>query len=314
MRLSRLLRVLTWATLFGSGLAACASSTGGRGPRGAGASTQPLPRDVVARSALPLTGRSSEEQLDEAALFARLAQASVVCFGERHENAAHHFAELRALRELSRRAAESGDQLAVGFEMFQRPYQSALTSYVKGAIDEPALLEQSEYETRWGYDFSLYRPLLEEARSARLDALALNAPKELSRKLARGGLTALDEAERAALPEMVLDDPSHRAHFDRAMEKHPMPAGGPKLDDMYAAQVLWDETMAETAANWLWPRGEQARMILFAGSGHCHRNAIPARLSRRTGRPVLAATAVLASELDELRARSEYDLLVVLED
>jgi uncharacterized iron-regulated protein len=211
-------------------------------------------------------------------------------------------------------ARRAGHPLAIGFEMFQTPYQPALTGFVQGGIDEAGLLAQSDWNNRWGFDFALYRPLLEAARNAKLDALALNAPRELTRKIGRSGLASLDAAERAELPALVLDDTAHRAYFTHAMSGHPMPESGHKLDDMYAVQVVWDETMADTAARWLTSAGPDARVLIIAGSGHCHRSAIPARLSRRIDTPVLSLNGVLESQLGALGPEDQYDWLMVLED
>jgi uncharacterized iron-regulated protein len=271
-----------------------------------------LPADIVARSALPLYARAGGERLSEPELWERMASYRVVCLGEQHDSPAHHYAQRRAIEELYTR--NTGRTTAVGFEMFQKPYQLALSGFVQGNLTEAELLTQSEWPQRWGFDFALYRPLLEAARERRLDALALNARRELTRKIGRSGLGALDASERAELPELDLDEPAHRRYFTQAMSAHPMPANGPKLDDMYAVQVVWDETMADTAARWLASAGPDARLLVFAGSGHCHKSAIPARLGRRVEAPVLSLSAVLESKLGELSAEAEYDWLLVLED
>jgi uncharacterized iron-regulated protein len=54
----------------------------------------------------------------------------------------------------------------------------------------------------------------------------------------------------------------------------------PSADRIYTVQVIWDETMADGAARWLQatPTG---RIIILAGTGHCHDSAIVARLKRR---------------------------------
>jgi uncharacterized iron-regulated protein len=243
-----------------------------------------------------------------------MSRSRVICLGERHDSPQHHYAQRRAIEELARRSATAGRPLAVGFEMFQLPYQPALSAYVAGNLPEDQFLADSEYQKRWGFDFALYRPLLEAAREHRLAALALNAPRELTRKIGRSGLAALDTTERQQLPEIDLQNTDHRSYFDAAMADHPMPADGPRLDDMYAVQVVWDETMADTAARWLESAGENSQVVVVAGAGHCHRSAIPARLSRRIGAPVLSVSAVLASELDAFRDRARYDWLIVLED
>jgi uncharacterized iron-regulated protein len=304
-----------WALL--GGLSACASATplppgSPSASATSAAAREPLAADVVARSALPLHARVGGERLSEPELWARMATYRAVCLGEQHDSPAHHYAQRRAIEELAGR--DPARPTAIGLEMFQKPYQAALSGFVQGSSSEAELLTQSEWQQRWGFDFALYRPLLEAARERRLEALALNARRELTRKIGREGLGALDATERAELPELDLDEPAHRAYFAQAMSGHPMPANGPKLDDMYAVQVVWDETMADTAARWLAAAGHDARLLVFAGSGHCHRSAIPARLGRRIDAPVLSLSAVLESKLDELPAEAEYDWLLVLED
>ena len=49
----------------------------------------------------------------------------------------------------------------------------------------------------------------------------------------------------------------------------------------FQAQALWDETMAETIANYL-KMHPDTRMVVIAGRGHIDKNnAIPPRVSRR---------------------------------
>lgn len=283
-------------------------------PASTGAPKAPLPRDVVARAARPLYALIGSERVEAPALWEKMSAERAICFGEQHDSAEHHFAQNEALTQLAKRAKEAKRRLAVGFEMFQRPYQPALSGFVGGDLDEERFLTESEYKTRWGFDFSLYRPLLETARQYELEALALNTPRELTRKVSRQGLGALEPADREQLPELDLNNADHRAYFDAAMQGHTMPPGGPKMDDMYAAQVVWDETMADTAARWLAAAEPNSQVIVFAGNGHCHESAIPARITRRSGVPALSVSPVLASELDKFEARSRYDWLIVLED
>jgi len=307
----RLGTVLSGLALF-AGLLACGASTSARAE--APEARAPLPADIVEKSALPIYALVGEEKLPEPALWERLSHARAICFGEQHDSPAHHYAQRRALEELATRSAAEHRSLGVGFEMFQRPYQPALTGFVGGSLAEAQFLIDSDYKDRWGFDFALYRPLLETAREFSLEALALNAPKELTRKIGRSGLAQLDAGEKDQLPELDLDNAEHKAYFDAAMAEHPMPAGGPKLADMYAAQVVWDETMADGAAQWLTHAGANAQFIVFAGSGHCHKSAIPGRVTRRLQQPMLSVTPVLASELSKFKDRSRYDWLVVLED
>lgn len=292
---------------------ACGSSPPPAAPR---ARRPALPPDIVIRSALPLHALHGPQrsELTEPGLWEEMAGARAICFGERHDEPAHHYAQHRALVELATRSAARLGTLGVGFEMFQRPHQAALTGFVAGAMPEDQFLTETEFEKRWGFDFALYRPLLETAREFSLQAIALNVPRELTRKLARGGLDSLDSGERRRLPELDLNDVEHREYFEDAMGNHPMPDGAPSVDDMYVAQVVWDETMAESASEWFSRSGESAQLIVFAGAGHCHPSAIPRRFTRRTEVPMLSVLPVLASELTSDTRESRYEWLVVLDD
>jgi uncharacterized iron-regulated protein len=253
--------------------------------------------------------------LSEAELYPRLAAERGICFGESHGSPEDHYAAARALFALSRLARDAGHPFAVGFEMFQRPYQASLDAYVSGTLSADELIIQSEYDDLWGYDFDFYRALLERARDFQFPALALNARAALTRKIARTGLASLDAAESAELPELDLEDPEHVAYIYGLFGVLPGHEAESGLGNYYAAQTVWDETMADTAAAWLGAAGADARIMLFAGSVHCHESAIPRRITRRTDVPVLALLPILASDLALFpESGLGYDLVVVLED
>jgi uncharacterized iron-regulated protein len=274
-----------------------------------------LPRDIVEQSALPIYGLEAGVVLTESELWDRLAESPAVCFGEFHDVPAHHYAETRALDALAARAKHDCRPFAVGFEMFQRPYQAPLSAFVAGELGEEEFLAQTEYVTRWGYDFALYRPLLERARDRHLPALALNMQREITRKIGRTGLVSLTEEELALLPELVLDDEEHRTYIFGLFGVLPEHAEEFGLENVYVAQTVWDETMADTSARWLSTAGPEALLLDFAGGAHCHRSAIPRRITRRTGEAALSVHAVFESELADGSFTPEgYDVLVVLDD
>ncbi len=312
---------------------------------------RPLPRDVVMRSAKPFYGLRSGKKLDDAELAAALKENDVVCVGEQHDDPEHHYVQLRVISLLASHAESAGEMLGVGFEMFRRPAQDALTQFESRQLDEAGFLKASDYKNSWGFDFSLYRPLLELARDHDAKLIALNAPRDWTKQVAKRGLDGLNDELRAQLPELKLDDPEHRQFFQTAMGAHPgssaEPEGAAKgetqtasnphahamppdmLEKFYAAQVVWDETMAEGVAQFFDRRtpGPDAaagheeqqpkrRMIVLAGAGHCHRSAIPRRVERRTGRKVLSVRAIQKRQLGKSQAPSdeEFDLLLVIAD
>ena len=249
-----------------------------------------VPPDTVENSALPYVGlRASDCQLlsgDD--LLAELAGFDVICIGERHDNAHDHWAQLEIIGDLVERAESRGRELGLGFEMFDRTDQPLLAKWQERKIRTEELIERSNWDGDWGYPFGYYRPLLELGRQQNLGLLALNAPREFTRKVARKGLDALDEDAQEKLPELDLAQAEHRAAFDRAMKAHPH--GGADPDNLYAAQVVWDETMAHDATAWLRLRRPARQLVIVAGAMHCRTDAIPGRIERRVR---LRAAAVL---------------------
>jgi uncharacterized iron-regulated protein len=269
-----------------------------------------LPRDILARSALPIYALEGDQRLSEDELWQRISASPATCFGEIHTSPHHHFAELRSQAEL---AARAGGAIAFGFEMFERRFQASLDAFTSGAASEEQLLAQTQYPLRWGYDFSLYRPLVERARDYRATMLGLNARLELVRKVARSGLASLTAAEQAEMPELVLDDPEHMAFIFAIFGVLPEHAAQFGLENVYVAQTARDEMMADAAAAWLMSNPPDARLMVFSGSVHCHRSAIPRRITRRTELAALSVIAVLESDL-ALSVDEGYDLRVVLDD
>jgi len=121
------------------------------------------------------------------------------------------------VRELFKRVQKS-DHLALGLEMIQRPFQGVLDDYEAHRIDAAALRSRAGWEERWGYSWEYYGPTIDAAIGAGAHVLALNAPKELTKKVVRHGLESLSPDEKAQIPQLELHDPIHRAWFDATME------------------------------------------------------------------------------------------------
>jgi uncharacterized iron-regulated protein len=241
-----------------------------------------VPDDVVARAAQSFHARRNADGqvLNQSELFAELSKFDVLCLGEAHDDARDHFAELAITEAMAQRAQFAGRALGVGFEMFQAPYGPALNAYGMGRLDDAGLRKRTHYDDRWGFAYAYYQPILALARARGLPLKALNAPRELTHAVAEKGLAGLSKKERRQLPELDLDDTAHRAAFDRLMAGHPQ-GQGLDLDNFYAAQVVWDETMADNAARWVAERAPSRQLVVLAGSAHCQHEAIPARIERR---------------------------------
>lgn len=214
-------------------------------------------------------------------MLASLAEARVVYVGERHDNATDHAAQYAVLDGLIAR----GEPLALGLEMFQRPYQAPLDAWFRDELDEEEMLKRTEYEDRWGFNFDFYRPILDAAKAAGARVIALNAPKEVTRAIAHGGLQALAPPQLGDLPELQLDNKAHRRMVEAELnQSHVMERES--LDRYYAAQVVWDETMGQEVAKTMNAAKAPRRMVVLAGRLHVQGGlGIPERAARRGARP-----------------------------
>ncbi|MFO7180863.1 MAG: ChaN family lipoprotein [Pseudomonadota bacterium] len=270
--------------------------------------TPPVPEDVVARAAGPVRALRLGDgaELTPAELARELLDADAVCAGERHGEAKQHYAELWLLELLADRARAMRLELGLGLEMFERRHTPDLALFGAFRIDEAELLERTEYEKTWGFPFAYYRPLLARARDLRVAVVGLNARRSLVRRIATVGLDGLTDQERYQLPELDLGDTEHLAEFERRMQNHPGRAPG-----YYAAQVVWDETMADTAARWVLAHTPVRRLLAVAGQAHCHRSAIPLRAERRG--LVSVRAVLLASEKPSPEAARGYDYALIVD-
>jgi len=247
--------------------------------------SQTAPRTLVDAA----TGKSIEAE----AFFAALRTKKVVYVGERHDQPGDHGVQYAILRQLHRDEAS----LAIGMEMFQTPFQEPLTKWSAGLIDETVLRRDTEYDERWGFDFSMYRPILEYARNRGIEVVALNAPREVAYAVAKDGVDSLSPEQTSALPELDLANEQHRALFDAEFDEGDH-AVGDAVDQYYEAQVVWDETMGSRVAETLGRQDGPAKMIVFAGRVHVKRGlGVPDRGAKRGAAPYAVVLPVTDKEL-----------------
>jgi len=212
-----------------------------------------------------------------------LADSEAVFIGEFHNQQGCHNFEFWAVQAF----CSSQDKTCIGMEMFQRPFQKSLDHFVDGVISEEQMLKETEFESRWGFDYDFYAPVLRFCRDRGVRLVALNLRREVSNKIAREGLRGLSPRERMLLPEnMDLSNEAHRRfvlkNFEGMMRRGILTQE--KVQNFYEAQVVWDETMAETAADALSGENRSERILVLAGAAHIsHRFTIPERFKRRSG-------------------------------
>jgi uncharacterized iron-regulated protein len=216
----------------------------------------------------------------------QLSDKRAVFIGENHERYDNHLDQLEIIKALHEAAQ---GRWVIGIEYIQRRFQPFLDAYIDNKIDEREFLKQTEYFERWGYDYRLYRPIFQYARDEHIPIIALNAERELTDAVDKAGLAGLSAADRARLPEHIENpDKDYRDRLHKVFEEHP---GGGSFDRFVEIQSIWDETMAETVADYLSAHPDKA-MIVLAGEGHiAFASSIPDRVKHRL--PGIS-TAILA--------------------
>lgn len=200
--------------------------------------------------------------------------AKVIYVGETHDQYAHHQNQLAVIKTLT----EDGKQIAVGLEMIQKPFQKYLDQYVAGTIDEKKMLIATEYYDRWRFDFRLYRPIFQYARDHKIPLVALNTPQELTEKVADKGIMNLSDEDKKLIP--VPFEYTGGDYRDRLYDIF-MQHNNSNFENFYEAQLLWDETMAQSAYEYM-QANPNRMMVIVAGNGHIrYKSAIPERLFRR---------------------------------
>lgn len=215
-------------------------------------------------------------------------KSGVIYVGETHDNVIHHQVQEKVLKAVYAKNGRT-KKMAIGMEMFQRPYQPFLNDYIARKIDEKEMLRKTEYYNRWSFEWSMYQPMVSFAYANGLKIVALNAPAEISKKVSRGGLAALAEEERKLLPEKI--DTTNKIHreyiYDRFKPHIKMGMfSEDNFDKFYDAQCVWEDTMADSAAGyfrWLGKDAASGQIIIFVGGGHTmYRFGIPERVKWRT--------------------------------
>ncbi len=227
--------------------------------------------------------RATGRLLTEGQLAAYLDRFPVVYVGETHDNVFDHQIELFALRKL---VARRPGKVTLGLEMLRRPFQAGVDAYLDGTMDEKTFV-RTVWSRSWGPNsWPYYRDILRFARDNGVPVLALNAAADLKDAVRDDGFDGLPPDLAARVPEIDEGDPYHRAFIRAMFDGHA--AGTDMVDRFYRVQVLWDETMADTAARHLERVADDPdqRLLVFAGGNHVRYGfGVPRRVFRRVPLP-----------------------------
>ncbi|MGL5835091.1 MAG: ChaN family lipoprotein [Waterburya sp.] len=257
----------------------------------AGCFFTPFPNSLMA-IAEPVNVTKTETDIS------KLQQHDVVYLGETHDSPTAHQRQLEIITQLQEKLAGGEPELAIALEMFQRPFQPILDRYLAGTITEEQLRKQTEYDTRWGFDWEFYAPILRFAKEQQIALIALNTPSEITQKVATSGINSLEAQDWRYIPplkEIKLDNEKYRQKIIEIYQSHAAQGHGNSTDadNFFAAQVLWDETMAEAIASY-YQNHPNSQIIVLVGQAHVMDDyAIPDRVNRRINDPNFTQTTVI---------------------
>lgn len=184
----------------------------------------------------------------------------VVLVGEWHSHSAVH----RFQSDLYKKLLEKKPETDLSMEQFSRPSQGTLDEYLSGKIGERALIAHGR---AWPNYTSDYRALVEQAKAASRTVIAANAPRDIVHCIGQVGpnyikhLSRKDKGYVAA--KLDTSDRPYKAQFMELMQG----MNGKMVENMYAAQISWDETMAESIAKHL-KQNPNAHVMHTAGKFH----------------------------------------------
>lgn len=179
-----------------------------------------------------------------------LSGVDVVFLGENHDDATAHSIQFEIFKSaVEKYSAER--KVALSMEMFERDVQIVLDEYRKDLITEKKFLDDSR---PWGNYKTDYRPLVELAKTKKLDIIAANAPRRYVNMVSRSGRDVLDQLSPEAkkwLAPLPYDEPSktYGDKFNALMGNMPEASSG--LNKILASQSLWDATMAFSISEYL---------------------------------------------------------------
>lgn len=198
---------------------------------------------------------------------------NVIHVGELHGNPGAHRLQLEVLREM----IAQGGPLALSTEQFERDVQPVLDRYLKGEISEEQFLKDSR---PWP-NYADYRPLIELCKEKRIPVIAGNIPRRLASRVHKEGPAVVEQftAEEKAWTarKLVAEKGAYRDKFMKLMGA----AGdhNEKLETMFAAQCIKDDTMAESIADWL-AANPKGRVLHINGGFHSENGlGVPEKLA-----------------------------------
>ena len=181
---------------------------------------------------------------------AAMQNYDVLFFGEEHDDSVAHYLENKFLESMYQ---VYGNKTALSMEMFERDVQPIMDEYLTSDIREKNFVK----EARVWSNYDDYRPMVEFAKSKKLNVVCANAAGRYTNLVGRKGqaaLMALPDASKDFMAPLPYDTASG-AYYDKLTELFMMEVTVDSVTGKKTAvsmggfnfiqsQSLWDATMA----------------------------------------------------------------------
>jgi len=222
------------------------------------------------------------QRIDVARMIAEVKDSRLIFVGERHDSTAHHALQLDVIKGLQ----QTGKPLAIGIEMFEIQNQAALDAWIARKTPEAEFVRI--YQANWrNLSWWLYRDIFVFARDHGIAMIALNAPREIVRKVASQGFGALSGRELQSLPPESMRPISDA---DVNVMTRNVPEHGRDRAASYrlaAAQVLRNRVMARGILRYLAQHPDSQLLVLTGGLHAWGQGGIPAELGGQPHKIIL---------------------------
>jgi uncharacterized iron-regulated protein len=217
-----------------------------------------------------------------------ISSSRVIYIGETHDNIEAHRAQLEIIEDLTRRFPKN---ISVGMEMFRRSAQQDLDRWNKG--DLPLGQFKKLFRKNWGNGYALYKPIFDFIIKNNVPLIGLKSSKKTEDQFRNNETSAHN-----SLPKIDFDDRYHRP-FSMSIF-----GGHQAMEKPYRMLLLWEETMAQTVADFLMdPSNVNSKLVVLAGGFHVQYGfGIPKRAFRRVPHSysiVLPTVTELPPELED---------------
>ena len=157
--------------------------------------------------------------------------------------------------------------------MFRRSAQDDLDRWHSGNLPDKQF--RKLFRKSWGRGYGMYQPIFEYLKENSIPLIGLKSSRAMEQQFRDNG------SNREGLPEIDLEDEYHRAYSMSLFGGNDTHTG--VVSKPYQMLLLWEESMAETVADFLKSDANQNRkLIVLAGGFHVQYGyGIPKRAFRR---------------------------------